>query len=48
MHTGGNLMYPSKDFEKWDHKNPIKHKNKGSPPRYKSLKMTASMAKLPQ
>jgi hypothetical protein len=43
MHTGGggegeegelHLWYPSKDFEKLDYKNSIKHENRGPPPRF--------------
>jgi hypothetical protein len=31
---GGTSCTPSKDFEKLDHKNAIKHKNRGPPPRF--------------
>jgi hypothetical protein len=48
---GGHLMYPSKDFEKFGHKNAIKHENKGPPrfsrnrknPPQKNLKMTVHL-----
>jgi hypothetical protein len=30
----GQLIYPSKDFEKLDHKNAIKHENRRPPPRF--------------
>jgi hypothetical protein len=31
---GKDLMYPLKDFEKLEHKNSIKHENRGPPPRF--------------
>jgi hypothetical protein len=31
---GATSLHPSKDFEKLDHKNAIKHKNRGPPPRF--------------
>jgi hypothetical protein len=39
MHTGeggvrGYLVYPLKRLEKFEHKNAIKHKNRGPPPRF--------------
>ena len=37
MHTGGEggtSCTPSKGFEKLDHKNAIKHENRGPPPRF--------------
>jgi hypothetical protein len=34
MGGGRHLIYPSKDFEKLDDKNAIKHKNRGPPPRF--------------
>jgi hypothetical protein len=46
MHTGGGAergneggiraprVPPSKDFKKLNHKNAIKHKNRGPPPKY--------------
>jgi hypothetical protein len=44
---GGTSCNPSKDFEKLDHKNAIKHENRGHPPSHnpkyplrKNLKMT--------
>jgi hypothetical protein len=62
MHTGGggeggrrgelHLWYPSKDFEKFDYKNAIKHENRGPPPRFsnntkyppqKNLKITVHL-----
>ncbi len=57
MHTGGrrSTSYtPSKDFEKLDHKNAIKHVNRGFPPRFshnpkyppqKNFKMTVHLCR---
>jgi hypothetical protein len=51
MHTGGGgrrggiSCAPSKDFEKFYHKNAIKRENRGTPPRFsqKNLKMTVHL-----
>jgi hypothetical protein len=62
MHAGvcgegrrrGHLHTPSKDFKELDHKNAIKNKNRGTPPRFshnpkyplqKNLKMTKTYSK---